>query len=93
MAPLGALAVGRHQWPHAFGGEVLDLLAGPVAGIGEHDIDLLADPRCCQFSDGGFCQLLQQPVVVAPADDLGGDDDLLAGRGSLRVIALNEPLP
>lgn len=91
-APFGVLPVGWHEWPHSSGSEALDLLAGPEAGVGEHNVDLFADPGRGQFPDGGVRDRLQQPVVVAVPDDLGSDDDLLAGRGSLRVIALDEPL-
>jgi hypothetical protein len=33
---------------------VLDLAAGPVAGVGEQKVDLIADPCRGQFSDGGI---------------------------------------
>jgi RHS repeat-associated protein len=42
--------------------------------------------------DGGVRHRFQHPVVVGVPEDLGRDDDLLAGRGGLRVIPLEKPL-
>jgi len=53
-ALLGVLAVGWYEWPDASGGEVLDLAAGPVAGVGEQNVDLIADLCRGQFSDRGI---------------------------------------
>jgi hypothetical protein len=53
-ALLGILAVRWYEWLDASGGEVLDLAAGPVAGVGEQNVDLIADLCCGQFSDRGI---------------------------------------
>jgi hypothetical protein len=49
-APGGVLPVGRHERLNASGGEVLDLLACPVAGVCERRLDLLLDARRSQLS-------------------------------------------
>jgi hypothetical protein len=78
---LGALRVSASGGTRidAVGLERCDLIAVPVAGVGEGGLGLLLDPGALELGLGGLCHRRQAVAFVAAGYDLGGDDHLLFG--------------